>query len=65
MITRPWPESKDAARARLVALIEQELGGPVRCDDCSRPLHNLRSVLIGRGPTCRRKHLYQRPGGCS
>jgi hypothetical protein len=41
--------------ARLITRIEQLLDGPVRCRDCSRPLHNFRSIQLGRGPTCRRK----------
>jgi hypothetical protein len=54
MMTRQRPESKDAAQARILELIEQKLG-LVRCLDCQRPLHNLRSILIGRGPRCRAK----------
>lgn len=49
--------------ARLMALIEKELDGPVRCDACHRPLHALRSVLAGIGPTCRRKYPQRRTGG--
>jgi hypothetical protein len=62
MITRPQLECKDADRARLVAGIEPLLDGPVRCHDCGRPLHALRSVLIGRGPTCLRRYAQKRSG---
>jgi hypothetical protein len=49
------------AQARLIALIEKELDGPVRCGACQRPLHAFRSVLACIGPVCLRK----RSGGRS
>lgn len=54
-------KGKDVAQARLVALIEKQLGGPVRCGACQRPLHAFRSVLAGIGPVCRSKRA-GRPG---
>ena len=52
------PTSRQALdEARLVAQIEKQLG-IVRCCDCGRRLHILRSILAGRGPVC-----LKRPGG--
>jgi hypothetical protein len=51
ILTRPERKGKDAAQARLIKLIEQQLG-IVRCADCGRPLRNLRSIVLGRGPRC-------------
>ena len=50
------PSTTKTAQQRLLAQIEELLGGPPRCCDCRRPIHIFRSVLAGRGPVCRRKH---------
>jgi hypothetical protein len=61
ILTRRQPNGKDADRARLIAEIEEALGGPPRCLDCHRQLHVFRSIVLGRGPICLRK----RQGGGS
>jgi hypothetical protein len=49
------PPATKTAQARLLTKIEDALGGPPRCVDCHGQLHAFRSIVLGRGPTCRRK----------
>lgn len=60
ILTRTEPEGKDGAQARLLALIEKELDGPPRCHDCGRPLHALKSILLGCGRVCWAKRAVKR-----
>jgi hypothetical protein len=57
ILTRAEAESKDAAKARLLATIEELLGGPARCVECGHPLTNVRSIQLGLGPVCRARRF--------
>jgi hypothetical protein len=49
------PPTTTTAQARLIAKIEEALGGPPRCLNCHRQLHVFRSIVLGRGPVCAAK----------
>jgi hypothetical protein len=57
LLNATLPPTTKNAQAHLLALIEKELDGPVRCGACQRPLHALRSVLAGIGPRCAAKRV--------